>query len=143
MNPFSTTTQLVLFILGNLVAVLGCIVVFSTMSAPRRQLFNCVLVGLASATYLNHQFGPLEVVGTIAVFACGVLGLKNVRWLAVAWLIHALIDALHHGVGDPLLRWMPASSLGCAVFDPVLAAWFAVGAPDVRPLFSRWKVSPR
>jgi len=32
---------------------------------------------------------------------------------------------------------MPASSLGCMIFDALIAVWFLAGAPSIRPLALR------
>jgi Family of unknown function (DUF6010) len=93
---------------------------------------NCILVGLAASTYGNHSFGLIEAAGTLTVLTLGILGLGNYRWLGAAWLVHTGLDLAHHFVSDPMFRYFPASSLGCAVTDPILALWFFAEAPDIR-----------
>ncbi len=110
---------------------------FSAVSEPRRQQVNCILVGLAASTYGNHSFGPIEAAGTMTVLTFGILGLSNYRWLGAAWLTHAGLDIAHHLVSDPMFRYFPASSLGCAVTDPILALWFFADAPDIRDAIAK------
>ena len=105
---------------------------FSVVAEPQRRQVNCILVGLAASTYGNHSFGSIEAAGTVTVLTLGILGLRDYRWLGAAWLVHAGLDIAHHLVSDPMFRYFPASSLGCAVTDPILALWFFVGAPDIR-----------
>ncbi|MCC3406986.1 MAG: hypothetical protein JGK17_15605 [Microcoleus sp. PH2017_10_PVI_O_A] len=104
---------------------------FSVISEPRRRQVNCILVGLAASTYGNHSFGLTEAAGTIILLTLGILGLGNYRWLGVAWLVHSGLDIAHHIANDPMFQYFPASSVGCAVTDPILALWFFAGAPDI------------
>jgi hypothetical protein len=110
---------------------------FSAVSEPQRRQVNCILVGLAASTYGNHSFGLIESAGTITVLTLGILGLHNYRWLGAAWLVHTGLDIAHHLVSDPMFRYFPASSLGCAVTDPILALWFFAEAPDIRDVIKR------
>jgi hypothetical protein len=104
---------------------------FSFVSEPRRRQVNCILVGLAAATYGNHSFALIEAAGTIIVLTLGILGLGDYRWLGVAWLVHSGLDIAHHIANDPMFRYFPASSFACAITDPILALWFFAGAPDI------------
>jgi hypothetical protein len=55
--------------------------------------------------------------------------LESHRYIGAAWLIHAAWDLPHHFWGNPIWPFMPASSLGCSVFDSIVAVWFLAGAP--------------
>jgi hypothetical protein len=39
-------------------------------------------------------------------------------------LAHSAWDLPHHLWGNPIWQFMPTSSLGCFVFDAVIAMWF-------------------
>jgi hypothetical protein len=45
--------------------------------------------------------------------------------------MHAAWDLPHHLVGHPIWPYMRTSSLGCMVFDSVIAVWFLAGAPSI------------
>ncbi len=107
--------------------VFGC----SLLREPQRRVLNTLLIGVAAGAYGNHQFGPLEALGTLTLLFLGFLAFKDYRFLAAAWLVHTAIDVAHHLNGDPMFSYFPASSVGCAVTDPILAMWFWHGA---RPL---------
>lgn len=70
----------------------------------------------------------VEAVAAVAFWCVGVAGLHWApQWLAVALLVHAGWDALHHlgRVGAPVPRWYPVF---CATYDLVLGAWLLVTA---------------
>lgn len=51
--------------------------------------------------------------------------------------MHPAWDMVHHLCGNPIWPWIPTSSVGCAVFDPIVAMWaFAVAkAQGGKPVF--------
>jgi hypothetical protein len=49
--------------------------------------------------------------------------LDSYWFIAIGWLMHPPWDLAHHLYGYPLWPWMPMSSVGCAVFDPIVAVW--------------------
>src|SRR6266481_177631 len=49
----------------------------------------------------------------------------------IGWLLHTGWDILHHLYGNPVLPFDATSSLGCAICDPVIAAWCFAGAPSL------------
>jgi hypothetical protein len=59
------------------------------------------------------------------------LGLRSYRAIGLAWLMHAAWDLPHHLVGRPIWPYMRTSSLGCLVFDSVIAVWFLANAPSI------------
>jgi hypothetical protein len=50
------------------------------------------------------------------------------------WLLHTGWDVLHHLYGNPIVPFVPGSSLGCAICDPVIAIWCFAGAPSIYDL---------
>src|SRR5262249_35086219 len=56
---------------------------------------------------------------------------RSYRFIGIGWLLHTGWDILHHLYGNPLLPFDPTSSLGCAICDPVIAAWCFAGAPSL------------
>jgi hypothetical protein len=45
--------------------------------------------------------------------------------------MHAAWDLPHHLYGSPIWPFMRTSSLGCMVFDSLIAVWFLAGAPSI------------
>jgi hypothetical protein len=58
-------------------------------------------------------------------------GLKSYPVIGVGWLLHTGWDVLHHLYGNPIVPFVATSSLGCAICDPVIAAWCFAGAPSI------------
>ncbi|PYU22172.1 MAG: hypothetical protein DMG30_15570 [Acidobacteria bacterium] len=55
---------------------------------------------------------------------CLRLSLKILHnFIGIGWLFHTGWDVLHHLYGNPIVPFVPTSSLGCAICDPVIAIW--------------------
>lgn len=120
---------------------LGAIVAIAAMSLvnePVRQRLNAFLLAGVSAAYLGGGLGPVELVYLPIGLWFAYRGLDSYRYIAAGWALHACWDVVHHFYGNPIWPWMPTSSLGCAIFDPIIAFWFFAGAPSLfrrsRPL---------
>jgi hypothetical protein len=118
-------------------AVLAALVFIAIMSLiePRARLaYNAILAAGASGAYLSGGgFGVWEL--PYAMLAGGVvsyLGLRSFRLIGLAWLMHTGWDLAHHFWGSPIWPFLDDSSLGCALFDAVIGAWFLAGAPSWR-----------
>src|SRR5207244_11747211 len=74
-------------------------------------------------------FGPWERLDAPAGLTAAYLGLRSYPMIGLAWLMHAGWDVLHHFYGNAIWPFMPTSSLGCMIFDAVIALWFLAGAP--------------
>lgn len=120
----------VLDYLGPALAGLVFIALMSWVPMPARQRFNAVFVGGAGAAYLSGGgFGPWELAYVVPATAVAYLGLRDVRWIGVAWAMHTGWDVVHHLYGNPLWPFVASSSHGCAIMDAVIAVWFLLGAP--------------
>jgi hypothetical protein len=115
--------------LGGLVFIL----IMSRVREPLRRDLNVVLAAGACGAYLSGGFGVWELVYPVVATPVVVLGLRSVRFLGVAWLMHAAWDLAHHLYGNPIWPFMATSSFGCLVFDSVIALWFLAGAPPRSP----------
>lgn len=126
------------FYLQNLIlpAVVGALfcLITSRMREPKRQGFMVVMIAGAGAAYFNGGFGPWELIFTALVTFCAYKGLQEYRFIGVGWLLHTGWDVLHHLYGNPIIPFVPASSLGCAVCDVVIALWCFADAPS----FGEW-----
>ncbi len=99
--------------------------------AKRRDVMAIVVAG-AGSVYLNAGLGPWEFVYLVAATYVAYRGLRSYRCIALAWIMHTGWDLMHHFFGEPIWRFSPASSLGCAICDAFLAYWFWCGAPTPR-----------
>ena len=112
----------------------------SLIREPARQRFMAVVVAGAGAAYLSaFGLGYWEFAFTAAVTYCAYRGLDSYSFIGAGWLLHTGWDILHHLSGSPLLPFSAASSLGCAICDPVIALWCFAGAPS---LFRRGQPRP-
>jgi len=124
---FDTTIQWIIPV----VIGLAFILLASRIKEPTRQKIMALLIAGAGAAYLSGGgFGLWEMAfcGVLTVLA--YCGLRSYQYLGIAWLLHTGWDILHHLYGSPLLPFDLTSSLGCAICDPVIAAWCFAGAPD-------------
>jgi hypothetical protein len=97
---------------------------------PNRRNFNAIMIAGAGAAYLNGGLGVWEFVFTAAVTYCAYRGLHSYNFIGIGWLLHTVWDIVHHLYGTPIVPFVPGSSLGCAICDPVIAAWCFAGAPS-------------
>jgi hypothetical protein len=118
------------------------ILLASLIKEPNRRSFMAILVAGAGAAYLSGGgFGKWELVFCTVMAICAYQGLRSYRFIGIGWLLHTAWDILHHLYGNPLLPFDVTSSLGCAICDPVIAAWCFAGAPSIFQLMpvNAWK----
>lgn len=109
----------------------------SLVPAEHRRPPNAVVVAGAGAACLSGGLGRVELPFTTAMTYAAFRGLRSWRWIGTAWLLHTAWDALHHSTGRPILPFVPESSLGCAIADPVIALWCFAGGPSARDVARR------
>ena len=122
---------------GPIVVALLYISLCSLLQEPSRRNFNAIMIAGAGAAYLNGGFGIWEFAFTIVVTYCAYKGLQSYRFIGVGWLLHTGWDVMHHLYGTPIIPFVPTSSLGCAICDPVIALWCFAGAPSIYDLLRR------
>ena len=111
---------------------IGFILLISPMKEPGRRHLMAILAGGAGAAYLSGGgFGIAEMAFATSMTICAWKGLQSYRFIGIAWFLHTGWDILHHLYGNPILPFQPTSSLGCAICDPVIAAWCFAGAPSL------------
>ena len=108
--------------------------IMSLVPHPARRNFNAIFAAGAMGSYLSGGFGIWEVVYLALATPVAYLGLKSYRMIGIAWLMHGAWDLPHHIWGHPIWPFMRTSSLGCAIFDTVIAIWFLAGAPSIFPM---------
>lgn len=126
-------------VLGPIIIALVYISLCSLLREPNRRNFNAIFIAGAGAAYLSGGFGIWEFAFLAVVTYCAYKGLRSYSFIGVGWLLHTGWDVLHHLYGNPIVPFVPESSLGCAITDPVIALWCFAGAPSVYDLFRRKK----
>jgi hypothetical protein len=99
-----------------------------------------IMIAGAGAAYLSGGFGRWEFVFTAFVTWLAYKGLHSYTFIGIGWMLHTGGDIVHHLYGNPIVPFAPTSSLGCAICDPVIAAWCFAGAPSVYQLLRPNKV---
>ncbi len=122
---------------GPAVGAVVFVMVMSLVKEPVRQKFNAIFVAGAGGVYLSGGFGPWELIYPALAIPVAYLGLRSYRFIGLAWLMHSAWDVVHHFWGNPIWPFMPTSSLGCMIFDALIALWFFAGAPTLLTLGSR------
>lgn len=107
------------------------IAIMSFVPHPARRSFNAIFAAGAVGAYIGGTFGVWELLYPILATPVVYLGLRSYRAIGVAWLMHAAWDLPHHLAGYPIWPYARTSSLGCMVFDSVIALWFLAGAPSI------------
>ncbi len=113
------------------------IALISLLTEPARQKFSAVFLAGAGAAYLSGGFGLWEFSFCAVMTVLAYAGLSHYRAIAAGWLAHTVWDCLHHLYGNPIIPFEAMSSFGCAICDPVLAVWYAIGAPSIWAVFKR------
>jgi uncharacterized protein DUF6010 len=121
----------VIDVVAPVVVALLFIGVTSALKEPQRRNFMAIMIAGAGAAYLNGGLGVWEFAFTGLVTYCAYKGLASYRFIGIGWLLHTAWDVMHHLYGNPIVPFVPTSSLGCAICDPVIAAWCFVGAPSI------------
>jgi Family of unknown function (DUF6010) len=103
----------------------------SFFKEPARQKFNAVMIAGAGAAYLSGGFGPWEFAFATVLTFCAYHGLRDYRYIGVAWLLHTCWDFAHYLYGNPIIPFAATSSFGCAICDPIIAVWCFMGAPSI------------
>ena len=126
-------------VVGPIVVALVYISLCSLFEEPNRRNFNAIMIAGAGAAYLNGGLGLWEFAFTALVTYCAYKGLNAYRFIGFGWLLHTGWDVMHHLYGTPIVPFVPTSSLGCAICDPIIAAWCCAGTPSVYGLVTRSK----
>src|ERR1700675_2800932 len=124
-------------LLGPILIALIFISLCSLLREPNRRNFMAIMIAGAGAAYLNGGLGKWEFVFTTVVTWIAYKGLQSYGFIGVCWILHTGWDIMHHLYGNPIVPFVPTSSLGCAICDPVIAAWCFAGAPSVYGLVTR------
>jgi hypothetical protein len=136
----ATRSLQVMDVVGPILIALLFISLCSLLKEPNRRNFMAIMVAGAGAAYLNGGFGKWEFAFTAIATWFGYKGLHSYGFIGAAWILHTGWDVMHHLYGNPIVPFAPTSSLGCAICDPVIAAWCFAGAPSVFRWFPKAKL---
>ncbi|SCG35531.1 DUF6010 family protein [Micromonospora inositola] len=120
--------------------LIGLLYVCLNASIPERhrRTFNAVMVGGAGAAYLSGGgLGGWELPFVVLMTYVAWRGLESWTWIGIGWLLHTAWDVVHHLRGAPIIPFLPGSSHGCAICDPVIALWCLTGGWSVADLLRR------
>jgi hypothetical protein len=127
----TTTVLLPPFLIA--LALIGAM---SLLREPSRQKFSAIFLAGAGSAYLSGGFGIFEFGFCAVITYLAYRGLENYRAIGFGWVLHTCWDIAHHYYGNPIVPFQPSSSIGCAVCDLGLAAWYFAQAPSI------WKLRP-
>jgi hypothetical protein len=113
--------------IGAVFFVLG----MSLVAEPHRKTINAFLVAGACGVYISGGFGLWELLYSAVSMPVAYRGLRDYRFTGTAWLLHAAWDLPHHLWNRPIWPFQPTSSLGCMIFDSLIAIWFLANAPTL------------
>lgn len=125
-TPFSPTN-----ILGPALGAGIFVAIMSLVPHPARRTFNAIFAAGAVGAYVGGGFGVWELIYPVVATPVVYLGLQSYRAIGIAWLMHAAWDLPHQLTDHPIWPYMRTSSLGCMIFDSLIAIWFLAGAPSI------------
>jgi hypothetical protein len=102
----------------------------SLVPHPARRSFNAIFAAGAVGAYIGGGFGVWELIYPVLATPMVYLGLRSYRAIGGAWLMHAAWDLPHHLSRHPIWPYAQTSSLGCMIFDSLIAVWFLAGVPS-------------
>ena len=118
-------------LIGPIVVAIVFVTLCSLLKEPARRHFSAILIAGAGAAYLNGGLLGWEFAFCTVMTWVAFRGLSNYRFIAAGWLLHTSWDVVHHLYGAPIVPFVPLSSLGCAICDPLLAVWYFYDARSV------------
>lgn len=107
------------------------VAIMSLVPHPARRSVNAIFAAGAVGAYVGGGFGVWELIYPVLATPVVYLGLRSYRAIGIAWLMHAAWDLPHHLTGHPIWPYARTSSLGCMIFDSLIAAWFLTDAPSL------------
>ncbi len=137
MSPQSQIELTMPILFAPLLVSTAFVALCSLLPEPPRQRFSAIFLAGAGAAYVSGGFGVWEFGFCAVITFLAYRGLANYRAIAIGWVLHTCWDIAHHFYGNPIIAFAMSSSIGCAVCDLGLAAWYLIGAPSI------WKAFPR
>jgi hypothetical protein len=135
MSPQSQMALTLPILLLPIAVAIIMIALCSLLREPHRQQFSAIFLAGAGAAYLSGGFGLWEFGFCAIITLLAYLGLQHYKAIAIGWGLHTCWDIAHHYYGNPIIPFAAASSIGCAVCDLGLAAWYLMRAPSIWACF--------
>lgn len=108
---------------GPALAALLFVLGMSRVPEPVRGKIMAVMTAGFATAYIGGSLGAWELLYLAPASYVAYRALDSYYFVAVGWLMHPIWDLIHHFYGAPLWPWMPTSSIGCAVFDPIIGIY--------------------
>jgi hypothetical protein len=124
-----STPLFVMDFVGPAIGAVLFVLLMSLVPEPRRHSLNAVLVAGTAGLYISGGFGAWELLYAALAIPVACAALSSYRFVAIGWLMHAAWDLPHHLLHKPIWPYKPMSSLGCVIFDSLIAIWFFANAP--------------
>jgi hypothetical protein len=115
--------------------------IFSLIPEPSRRRLSIVALASGSSLYYSGGLGGWDKIFWIAVMGFAFAAFRWYPALAIGWLVHTAWDILNFRAGHPLETGVLRINLHCAIFDPLIALWFACSAPSIWDLLKRRKAT--
>jgi len=133
-NPFFHGLR-IMDVLGPILIALIFISLCSLLKEPKRRNFMAIMIAGAGAAYLNGGLGKWEFVFTTIVTWFAYKGFNPTGSLALVGYYIPVGTSCITFTEIPSSRSRQPLPWGCAICDPVIAAWCFAGAPSVYRLF--------
>ncbi|HEY0799910.1 MAG TPA: DUF6010 family protein [Steroidobacteraceae bacterium] len=104
-------------------AALLLVLLMSRIREPLLQKIHVLLVAGFATAYLGGGLGIWELLYVPPATYVAYRAMGSYRFVALGWFMHPVWDMVHHFYGNPIWPWMPTSSIGCAIFDPIVGIW--------------------
>ena len=115
----------------NLIGAIVFIALVGLLQEPVRQKTMAIMLAMAGGVFAVPPFAEWGFMLGAAIATCGYFGLRWYTFIGIGWLLHAAWDTMRYFNDAGLVGLGPESSLGCAIFDPLIALWFFLGAPSI------------
>jgi hypothetical protein len=115
---------------GAIVGLFGVLPIMAPVylnDTKKGQLISGVILGLAAGAYINNSLGVFELPLGMLILFFAYKATSSWTFVGIGWITHGILDVIHHNLGTPMFSYYDMSSLGCAVLDFVLGAWFLMG----------------
>lgn len=120
-----------MFVLQNVLFAIAFVLVVGAIKEPIRQKAMAIMLAMAGGMFAYPPYAELGFLWGVGIAVCGYFGLRSYKFIGIGWILHGVWDTFRYSQDAGLVGMGPHSSLGCAVFDPMIALWFFLGAPSV------------
>jgi Family of unknown function (DUF6010) len=109
----------------------------SLVREPSRRYLSVVALASGSSLYYAGGLGGWDKLFWLTVMGFAFAGCRWYPAIGIGWIVHTAWDIFNFRAGHALETGVLRINLHCAIFDPIIALWFAFGAPSVWELLKR------